>query len=170
MKRASTLIVVAVIVFSIFFLLAPHGISVAQSQPLYLPDPKTDENVMERQIIAKEREGLEALKTGDLERFGNLTADEAVLVDAHGPASKAQVLKNVAGFTLTEYSMEDIRFVPISPETGLISYKITEKGVSHGREFTAQAYVSSVWTERGNKWLCLFSQETGVPRQVIPPG
>ena len=92
-----------------------------------------------------------------------------MLVDAHGPASKAQVLKNVAGLTLTEYSMEDVRFVPISPETGLISYKITETGISHGKEFTAQAYVSSVWTERGNKWLCLFSQETGVPRQVIPP-
>jgi|SRR5271156_5745541 hypothetical protein len=170
MKRASTLIVVAVIVFSSIFLLAPYGISVAQSQAHYLPDSKSDENVMERQIIAKEREGLDALKTGDLERFGNLTADEAVLVDAHGPASKAQVLKNVAGFTLTEYSIEDMRFVPISSETGLISYKITEKGVSHGREFTAQAYVSSVWTERGNKWLCLFSQETGVPRQAIPPG
>jgi ketosteroid isomerase-like protein len=170
MKRASTLIVVAVIVFSSFFFLAPYGISVAQSQPHSLPDSKSDETVMERQIIAKEREGLDALKTGDLERFGNLTADEAVLVDAHGPASKAQVLKNVAGFTLTEYSMEDMRFVPISPETGLISYKIIEKGVSHGREFTAQAYVSSVWIQRGNKWLCLFSQETGVPKQAIPPG
>jgi ketosteroid isomerase-like protein len=170
MKRASTLIVAAVIVFSSIFLLAPYGISVGQSQPPRLVDSKSDENAMERQIISKEREGLDALKTGDLERFGNLTADEAVLVDAHGPASKAQVLKNVAGFTLTEYSMEDVRFVRISSETGLISYKITEKGVSHGREFTAQAYVSSVWAERGNKWLCLFSQETGIPRQVIPPG
>jgi hypothetical protein len=169
MKRTSTLIVVAVIVFSSIFLLAPYGISVAQPQP-HLPDSQRDENVMERQIIAKEREGLDALKAGDLERFGNLTADEAVLVDAHGPASKAQVLKNVAGFTLTEYSMEDVRFVPISAETGLISYKITEKGVSHGKEFTAQAYVSSVWTERSKQWLCLFSQETGVPRQAIPPG
>ncbi|MFZ0298310.1 MAG: nuclear transport factor 2 family protein [Candidatus Sulfotelmatobacter sp.] len=169
MKMASTLIVAAVIAFSGIFLPAPYGISLGQSQPPRLADSKSDENAMERQIIAKEREGLDALKTGDLDRFGNLTADEAVLVDAHGPASKAQVLKNVAGFTLTEYSMEDVRFVRISPETGLISYKITETGISHGREFTAQAYVSSVWTERGNKWLCLFSQETGVPRQVIPP-
>jgi hypothetical protein len=169
-KRASTLIVAAVILFSSIFLLAPYGISVGQSPPPRLGDSRSDENAMERQIIAKEREGLDALKTGDLQRFGNLTADEALLVDAHAPASKTQVLKNVAGFTLTEYSMEDMRFVRISPETGLISYKITEKGVSQGREFTAQAYVSSVWAERGNKWLCLFSQETGVPRQVIPPG
>jgi hypothetical protein len=56
--------------------------------------------------------------------------------------------------------MEDVKFVPISANTGLISYKIVEKGVSHGREFAAQAYVSSIWTKRGNKWVCLFSQET----------
>jgi hypothetical protein len=170
MKRAWTLVVVAVIVLSSIFLLGPQGISFAKAQPHYLLDSKNERDATEQQIIAKEREGLEALKTGNLERFGNLTADEAVLVDAHGPASKAEVLKNIAGFTLTEYSMEDMKFVPISPEAGLISYKITEKGVSHGREFMAQAYVSSVWTQRGNHWLCLFSQETGVPRQQIPPG
>jgi hypothetical protein len=82
------------------------------------------------------------------------------LVDAQGPASKAEVLKNVAGFTLTDYSMLDVKFVPVSPTSGLISYKILEKGSSHGREFTAQAYVSSIWTQRGNNWVCLFSQET----------
>jgi hypothetical protein len=59
--------------------------------------------------------------------------------------------------------MEDMRFLPIDAYTGLISYKISEKGNSHGKEFTAQAYVSSVWTERGKQWLCLFSQETAAP-------
>jgi Domain of unknown function (DUF4440) len=166
MKRTSSLTVIAAIVFSSIFLAASYGMSAAKFRPHYLPGSPNDDNAIEQQIIAKEKEGLDALKNGDVDHFGNLTADEAVLVDAHGPASKAQVLKNVAGFTLTDYSMEDIRFVPVSAATGLISYKITEKGVSHGREFTAQAYVSSLWTERNNKWLCLFSQETGVPRQA----
>jgi hypothetical protein len=170
MKRASIIVFVSAIVLSSIFFLGPQGISFATAQPHSVLESKNERNTMEEQIIAKEREGLDALKTGNLELFGNLTADEAVLVDAHGPATKAEVLKNVAGFTLTEYSMEGTKFVPISPEAGLISYKITEKGVSHGREFTAQAYVSSVWTQRGKRWLCLFSQETGVPRQQIPPG
>ena len=70
------------------------------------------------------------------------------------------MLKNVAGFRLSDYSMENVQFVPLSAKSGLISYKISEKGVSHGKEFAAQAYVSSIWVERGNKWLCVFSQET----------
>jgi hypothetical protein len=103
---------------------------------------------------------LDSLKAGNLELFGKLLADDAVFVDAQGPASKAQVVKNVAEFKLLEYSMEDVRFVPVSAESGLIAYKVTEKGVSHGREFTAQVYISAVWTKHGGKWICLFSQET----------
>jgi len=58
--------------------------------------------------------------------------------------------------------MEDVRFVQLSAESGLISYKIHEKGVSHGHEFATQAYISSIWAQRAGKWLCLFSQETAV--------
>lgn len=117
---------------------------------------------MEQQIVSKEREGLDALKTGNLELFGNLTADDAVLVDAHGPATKAEVLEHVAGFRLVDYTIDDVRFVAIAAESGLITYKISEKGVSHGKEFTAQVYVSSIWTKRKGNWVCLFSQETAV--------
>jgi len=111
-------------------------------------------------IIAKEREGLDALKTGDQTVFADLTSDRAVFVDAHGPASKAEVLKNTAEFKLLTYQMEDVRFVAISEHSGLIAYKMTESGVSHGHEFTARVYVASIWAEEDGKWMCLFSQET----------
>jgi hypothetical protein len=119
---------------------------------------------MQQQIVAKEREGLEALKSGNLELFGNLTAEDAVFVDPQGPATKAQVMKNVQNFKLVDYSMQDVKFVSISPASGLISYKATEKGISHGREFTSVVYVSSVWTLREGKWVCQFSQETAAPK------
>jgi hypothetical protein len=121
---------------------------------------------LQQQIVAKEREGLEALKAGDLDLFGKLTADDAVFVDSQGPATKAQVMKNVQDFRLTDYSMQDVKFVAISPTSGLISYKATERGTSHGHEFTAVVYVSSVWTLRDGKWVCQFSQETSVPKPM----
>jgi hypothetical protein len=149
MKTISTSIGVVAILISA---------AVAQSPDSH--DAKTSPSSLQQQIIAKEHEGLDALKSGNLEQFGNLTADDAILVDAQGPASKAQVMKNVAGFNLTDYSMEDVKFVPLSPTSGLIVYEISEKGVSHGKEFAVQAYISSVWAERESKWVCLFSQET----------
>jgi hypothetical protein len=163
MKIASALIIiVAVIALSSVLLLAQPKISTATSPSREFLAAKANDVSLEQQIVAKEREGLDALKAGNLERFANLTADDGVFVDAQGPASKATVVKNVAAFTLSEYSMENIQFVPIAANSGLVTYKIYEKGASHGKEFAAQAYVSSIWMERGSEWVCLFSQETAV--------
>jgi ketosteroid isomerase-like protein len=161
MKTASTLIVIAAIAISGAFLLGGPRNSAAAPSP-GAGDSTAGASSLEQQIVSKEREGLDALKTGNLELFGNLTADDAVFVDAAGPATKAEVLKHVEGFRLAGYTMEDVRFVALSAKTGLITYTITEKGVSHGREFAAQAYISSIWTKRKNKWVCVFSQETTV--------
>lgn len=158
MKTSLALSAAVMMILFGLFLLAPRSTSAAAAQSVESGGASGDS--LEQQIVSHEREGLDALKVGDVDRFGNLTAEDAVL-DAHGPATKAQVIKNVAGFRLTDYTMDDIRFLPLSATSGLIAYKISEKGVSHEREFVVQAYVSSIWTERGGKWVCLFSQETG---------
>jgi ketosteroid isomerase-like protein len=113
-----------------------------------------------QQILAKEKEGLDALKAGNIAAFGDLTADDAVLVDDHGPADKAQVMKNVAGFQLTDYTISGVHFVQLSSSSGLVSYDMVETGASHGHTFSAHVFVSSIWAQRAGKWLCLFSQET----------
>ena len=122
-------------------------------------NPLPGGNLMQ-QILSKEREELDSLKVGNMELFADLLGDEAVFVDARGPASKDEVVKNTSEFRLQEYSMENVRFVPVSDNTGLIVYKLTEKGTSHGKDFAAQVHVSALWTERGGKWVCIFSQET----------
>ena len=160
MKTASALMGVALISVCSVLLPGATRISVSTAHPTESQDSQAKEGSMEQQIVAKEKEELDCLKTGDLERFGNLTADDAVFVDPSGSASKAQVLKNVAGFTLTEYSMADVQFLRLSSNTGLIVYKLFERGVSHGKEFEAHVHASSIWTERGNRWVTLFSQET----------
>ena len=157
MNKVSALLVVVISIFAALLLARPKASAAAHP----FASRNAGDISLEQQVVAKEREGLDALKSGNVELFGNLTADDAVLVDAHGPATKAQVLKNVAEFTLSDYSMDNLQFVPLSPNSGLITYKISEKGVSHGKEFAAQAWVSSIWSHRGDKWLCVFSQETG---------
>jgi hypothetical protein len=123
-------------------------------------DSEATQSQLERRIISMERAGLDALKAGNLELFGSLTADDAVLIDAHGPANKAQVLKNVQSFKLLDYEMADVRVRAISKTSGLVTYEIKEAGTSHGEDFTARAYISSIWMKRHGKWVCTFSQET----------
>jgi hypothetical protein len=143
MKRTSVLFVAALTVL-MAVLVGHFKSSVVVARLVESHDSKANDESLKQQIVAKEREGLDALKIGNVQAFADLTAEEAVFVDAAGLATKAEVVKNVAGFTLTDYSMEDVRFVPLSAESGLISYKIHERGVSHGHEFAAQAYISSI--------------------------
>jgi hypothetical protein len=53
-------------------------------------------DALRERIVAQERAGLDALKTGDLTEFGASTADDAIFVDAHGPATKADVMEHTA--------------------------------------------------------------------------
>jgi len=159
MKRISACILTATIGLGAAVLFV--GPSAAAADPASpSPSPTTEENSLGQQILSKERAELDALKAGDFTTFGNLIADEAVFVDALGTASKAEVLKHTQGFKLADYKIEDEKFLAVSADTGMISYYITEKGASHGKEFTAHVYVSALWTKRANDWVCLFSQET----------
>jgi len=140
------------------FLVSP--VSPLALQPTALADAQSPANPMQQTILLKEREGLDDLKAGNLDGFAALTADDALFVDSAGPATKAQVMRNVVNFHLTDYTIENVQFVQLSPTSGLIHYKITETGSSHGHDFTAKALISSIWTQRDGQWLCLFSQET----------
>jgi ketosteroid isomerase-like protein len=122
--------------------------------------PKPGTNALQEQIVAQERAGLDALKTGDLEAFGNATSEDAIFVDAQGIATKAEVMQHVTAFRLRDYTITGVRFLPLSPDSGLIAYDIVESGTSHGRDFTARVHISSLWRKRDGKWMCAFSQET----------
>jgi hypothetical protein len=115
---------------------------------------------LQEQIVQKERQELDTLKSGNTQEFASLIADEAVFVDQRGTAGKSEVVAHVTDFKLLEYTMEDIKFVQLSARSGVIAYKLVEKASAHGREFTATAYASAVWTERNGKLVCVFSQET----------
>jgi ketosteroid isomerase-like protein len=142
---------------TIAFLFLAAALAAAQ-QPQ--PPARGGADALRDEIVAQERAGLDALKAGDIEAFANATADDAVFADAAGPATKAEVVRNVAGFRLRDFAMSDIRFVPLSADSGLIVYRMTESGTSHGKDFSAKVVVSSIWAKRSGKWVCLFSQET----------
>jgi Domain of unknown function (DUF4440) len=159
MKTVRALLITAAILMSGAVQTGRSGTKAA-AQPVELRDPGATDNILAPQIVAKEREVTEAIKTDNLEALGRLIADEALFVDARGPANKRQLLNNLSGFTLSEYTVGEVAFLPLSSKSGLIAYKLHKKGNSHGKEFDADVYVSSVWEKRGKEWVCLFSQET----------
>ena len=159
MKTVRALLILGAILMSGALVPGRSGTKAA-AQPLEWSDRGAVESAIAPQIVAKEREELEALKAENREAFGKLLAEEALFVDARGPANKTQVMNNLSGFTLSEYTTGEVAYLPLTSKSGLITYKMHKKAISHGREFEADVYVSSMWEKRGKDWVCLFSQET----------
>ncbi len=122
--------------------------------------PSRAQGDLQATILAKERQELESLRSGNLSEFASLLAEDAVFVDAGGAAGKAEAVKNTAEFRLQDFTMEDARVIPLSAKSGLLIYKINETGTSHGKAFSAKVYISAIWVERDGKWVCAFSQES----------
>ena len=132
----------------------------------FVPSAMTQAPDLQQQIVAKEREELEALKAADYQKFADLIADDAVFVAPQGMAAKSEVVENVRDFKLLDFTMSDIRFVPLSANSGVVAYKLTETARSHGQEFTTEVYASAVWIQRDGKWVSIFSQETPARKQT----
>ena len=137
----------------------PPGQRTQRPEPL--PQmPMNGGDVNRDEIIAQERAGLDALKRGDLPAFAAPITDDAVFLDANGIARKPDVLKSLADFQLKDYAISDMRFVPVSPDNGVVSYTLTETGTSHGKPFSSKLYVSSAWVKSGRQFQRVFSQQT----------
>jgi ketosteroid isomerase-like protein len=136
--------------------------SLVFAQGSFPPEPTS----LQHEIVVKEREELNCLKNSDVQCFADLIADNAVFLDPHGAATKQEVVSHITGLKLTDFTMADVRYVPLGARTGLIAYTLTEKGNANGQNFSKKMFVSAVWAERDGKWLCLFSQET--PARAAP--
>ena len=61
---------------------------------------------------------------------------------------------------MKDYTVADLRFVPVSADGGLVSYTLDATGTRNGSDFTRRLYVSSVWVRSGRQWVCVFNQQT----------
>jgi ketosteroid isomerase-like protein len=129
-------------------------------RPEALPQmPGNGGDVNRDALIAAARAGLDALKSGDVAAYEAMITDDAVIVDDSGLERKPDLVKRLADFQ--DYTMSDVRFVPVSSDNGVVSYTLTESGTDHGKPFTTKVNVSSVWERGGMRgYVCVFEQET----------
>jgi ketosteroid isomerase-like protein len=139
------------------------GSLASAQQPRPQPPPQMPGgggDVFRDEIIANERARLDALKSGNPAALADSISDDAIFVDQQGRATKPEVAKNYAALQLKDYTVADLRFVPVSADGGLVSYTLDATGTRNGSDFTRRLYVSSVWVRSGRQWVCVFNQQT----------
>lgn len=109
-------------------------------------------------FLAMECRVWEALKLGDIKADEGLLADDFLGVYETGFGSRAEHISQLCnGPILSHYTFEVPRLIRLSPTLALLSYR------AHCRDISGRPrsyYVTSIWEQRRQKWLNIFSQDT----------
>jgi hypothetical protein len=115
--------------------------------------------VSEADHIAREKQVWEMLKKKDYDGFASMLADDQVEVSPSGVNDKAGSVAGVKNGDFSTASLSDFKVVKVDDDAVVVTYlvKSTEAGSNPGgyRE-------STVWVNRGGKWLAVFHQGTPV--------
>ncbi len=126
--------------------------------------------VTEAEAIAKEKAIWDAIKNKDFAGFESMLADNFIEVLPDGVMDKAASLAGVKQFEPSEINFSDWKFLSIDKDLFLVVYTVTVKGKFAGQEVPSEPVrSSSVWANRGGKWVGVFHQECPASPPAPPP-
>jgi hypothetical protein len=115
------------------------------------------------QLTTLEKQVLDAWKNQNGGTLQRLLRDDYIQLSGSGPErmTKTDVLKALPRARIADYTLEDVRLLPLSRDAALLTYKLQLKGLPEEQGlFANQAYVASVWVREDAAWLSVFRQWT----------
>jgi hypothetical protein len=113
---------------------------------------------------AKIKVEWEALKNKDKKAYAELLADDyqGVEVDGKGERTKIQVLNELAGENVYNYTLWGFKLIPLGPDAALVIYEVTMEFPPRAQVRYSRVYISELWVKRSGQWKEVHYQETHV--------
>ena len=115
---------------------------------------------LEKALIDNENKINEAVAKNDVKTFLSLLAPEAVAGDTGGFMKASDFSKTIGQLKVTTWHIMDTKVVWADDKTAVVTYTWMGAGTYMKQPIPGTVYASTVWTERGGKWLAVFHQET----------
>lgn len=133
----------------------PAGNSTPQSTPTPAPTVSAGE------LIDREKQLSEAVRSKNLEAFSASVTDDMLYVTADGTHDKTQTLDILRKLELTEYTLTDFKVVVADKDAAVVTYTSNIRGSYDGQPLPpGMQYESSAWVNRGGRWLNVYHQDT----------
>jgi hypothetical protein len=113
--------------------------------------------------IANERVIWGFLSSRNYDGFAALLDERALEVNSEGTFDKSGIVKGVQTFDASKAELSDFRALTIDPDAALVTYVVTVAGPQPEKERH-----TTIWTNRGGKWLAIFHQ--GTPAEATATG
>ena len=133
----------------------------ASPSPSALPKPAMSKAQIRGRIIATKKKLWEAFKNKDAKPFkANLSADSVMIGDS-GVSGKADTIKEITSMPceVKSYELSDFKVTFFNSGTALLTYKGVAVGTCGGTAIPP-VWSSSLYVNRGGKWLAVSHQET----------
>jgi hypothetical protein len=102
----------------------------------------------------------EAFKARDVKSVDALLAEDAMIVTPDGRFTKSQFLKLVPQFPeIPSYTIDQPMLVSPGKGVVILSYRSTYT-MKEPADRTYAGYQTTIWVNRGGKWVATFNQET----------
>jgi hypothetical protein len=117
---------------------------------------------IEKQIVALERAINEAFAKGDTKAFHANIAPDAIGVDPSGinKVSGPEFDKMLLATKVQSWNMDGSQFYWLNDTSVVHMYHWTGKGTYQGEALPSPTWSSTLWTNKGGKWMAVFHQET----------
>ncbi len=110
-------------------------------------------------LKACETDVWNALASGDIEADMAALDDEFLGVYADGFASRQEHVEQLAnGPSISSFVLSDFHYKQLGPAYALLSYHA--KFLRSGKDSEEAMYVTSIWRQKGERWINVFSQDT----------
>jgi ketosteroid isomerase-like protein len=137
----------------------------ALSVALLLPVPARSEDTAGKQVVKALDALNKAFENGDAKSARALMTDDHVAVTSYygGALSRDALLKSLPDHKLLEYKAGKMNVRLLGKDTALITYDLGMKGTYKGKPVPVRSHASSIWVNKGGKWLEAHYQETALP-------
>ena len=130
------------------------------------PSPAASATVTTLPTDPVEREKMiwDLLRRRDYDGFASHLDPGQVEVEPQGVMDKAATLNGVRTFDASKAELTDFRTVKVNPNTELVTYLVTIPGPPVDKHLA-----TTIWVNRGGKWVALFHQGTGMMAASASP-
>jgi hypothetical protein len=116
---------------------------------------------IEKQIMKMEQAINEAFAKNDAATFKKMVAEDGLGVDPTGDITIPEYVKMMAEVKIEPgWKIDNSRVLWINDNTAVHIYRWTGKGTFRGEPMPSPTHSSTVWTNRGGRWVPVFHQET----------
>ena len=119
----------------------------------------TQDSALVEELTGKENAIWETVKNKQADEFGSFLAKDYRAVYNDGIMNKSEEVKSVPDVDLKDYSFADMKVKFPKKDMAVLTYKATVHGSFKGQDFSGVYFCSSVWVNRGGKWLGVLHTE-----------